>query len=145
MRLAGLVMLIAIAPLAACSQPDRSAADAGPTDAMQLTDATQPTDGAPSPDAAPMLTVPDGTYLDQLTPDQANALCTWMADVQGGPRTIDCGGGTMVTIDPVADCLQNPWPHCQVGLLRPCIEAQATDECASAPPACMAFYQCAGG
>lgn len=37
------------------------------------------------------------------------------------------------------------WPHCQVGLLRPCIEAQAVDECGPAPAACTAFYQCAGG
>ena len=133
-------MLIAIAPLAACGKKsDGGAADARAIDAMATADA------APMVDAAPMLTVPDGTYLDQLTADQVKTLCTWMVDVQGGPHTIDCGDGTKITIDPVDDCLQNEWPHCEVGLLRPCIEAQAKDPCGKAPPACTTFYQCVGG
>ncbi len=119
--------------LAACGGSASPAADARAADA------------APVPDGAPVLSVPDATYLDALTPDDAMALCTWLVDIQGGPHTIDCGDGTMITIDPVADCLQNVWPHCQVGLLRPCIEAQAQDECGPAPAACVAFYQCAGG
>jgi hypothetical protein len=143
MRLPGLVVLIAIAPFAACGHGDRGAVDAGRLDAGTADAGTA--DAVPAPDATPALGVPDGTYLDELTADQAHDLCTWMVDVQGGPHTIDCGGGTKITIDPVADCLQNLWPHCQVGLLRPCIEAQAKDECGPAPAACTAFYQCAGG
>jgi hypothetical protein len=96
-------------------------------------------------DAAPRLSVPDAAYLDDLTSAQELDLCTWMVDVQGGPHTVDCGGGTHVTIDPVDSCLENPWPHCQVGLLRTCIEGQVADLCADAPPACTAFYQCAYG
>jgi len=134
-----LLVSLVLVSLAACGGSERPAADAGAVDAAPVVDV------ASTPDGAPMLSVPDATYLDELTPDDAMALCTWMVDIQGGPHTIDCGGGTMITIDPVADCLQNTWPHCQVGLLRPCIEAQALDECGPAPAACTAFYQCAGG
>jgi hypothetical protein len=133
-----LALLLAAAPVLACGSDQRSAVDAGPTDAAATVDA------GPGIDGPPALSVPDATYLDQLTSDQATALCTWMVDVQGGPHTITCTDGTQITIDPVADCLQNPWPHCQVGSLRACIEAQVVDQCGAAPAACTAFYQCAG-
>jgi hypothetical protein len=138
MRRCSVLVLLAIAALVACGQPERRAVDAGAPDAG-------PPDATPPPHGPPVLAVPDATYLDELTADQARDLCTWMVGIQGGPHTIDCGGGTKVTIDPVADCLQNVWPHCTVGLLRPCIEGQAKDECGAAPAACTAFYQCAGG
>jgi hypothetical protein len=148
MRLPGLFALI-VTSLAACGSPKPDAADAAPIpDAAPSHDAA-PGHDAPIADAAPghdaglVLTVPDDTYLDELTGEQANTLCTWVVDVQGGPHTIDCGNGTQITIDPAEDCLQNPWPHCQVGSLRTCIEAQAVDQCGPAPAACTAFYECA--
>jgi hypothetical protein len=87
-----------------------------------------------------------GQYLDDLTPDELAELCEWMVAVQGGPHTVDCGDGVMVTIDPVDDCLAQPqWPHCEVGLIADCIETQAADLCADASPECDAFYACAFG
>lgn len=84
-------------------------------------------------------------FLDDLTGDEHLALCEWMVAIQGGPHSIDCGGGITVTIDPVAECLQLEWPHCQVGLLADCVAAQSYDLCASSPPACAVFYECVAG
>lgn len=92
-----------------------------------------------------VLGVSSERYLDDLTAAEHEALCTWMVEIQGGPHSVECGGGVTITIDPVASCLELVWPHCQVGLLADCVAAQAVDLCASSPAECAAFYQCAGG
>jgi len=106
--------------------------------------------GTDPPDASPNtnnnLDVDRNLYLDELTEEDLRELCEWMVAIQGGPHSVDCGDGVMVTIDRVDDCLAQPyWPHCPVGLHAKCVETQATDLCAAASLECEQFYECVYG
>lgn len=94
----------------------------------------------------PTLDVDESQFLDEMDAGDWQKACAWAVAVQGGERTVDCGDGTSVTIDPAEECLAiSDWPHCTLQSWADCIRAQATDLCAFAPPECEAFYACVGG
>ena len=90
--------------------------------------------------------VDESRYLDELEPSEWELICQWMVEVQGGPHTVECGDGVSVRVDTVEVCVeQDEFPHCEVGLLVACVQGQAEDLCADAPPACDDFYACVYG
>ena len=85
-------------------------------------------------------------FLDELAFEQWVEVCEWMVEIQGGPKSVDCGDGITVTVDTVEDCsTREDFPHCQVGQLMDCVREQSQNLCGNAPVSCTTFYACVYG
>ena len=106
--------------------------------------AESPTAQETQEDASPA--VDRELFLDEISPEDWTEICGWMVELQGGPHSVECGDGITVTIDTIQECSsRTEFPHCAVGLLIDCVDAQAEDLCGDAPAACDTFYTCVYG
>ena len=125
---------------------DSSPADEGADPALTGGTISSPDSSGEDVEAAVELTIDSERFLDELAPDEWEAVCEWMVTIQGGPHTVECDEGISITVDTVEVCAeQTEFPHCQLGLLAECVRGQADDLCADAPQACDDFYACVYG
>lgn len=82
-------------------------------------------------------------FLDELTAPEKQTLCEWRVPAQGGPGTYQCSEDVSVTIETVAECIADTFPHCTVGQAEACVTSLMGDPCAFfSSGACAAFLDC---
>ena len=86
--------------------------------------------------------------LVDLSPSELAELCTWEADVTGGPRTVDCGGGTSTTFKSKDQCVTSlgmtpTTCTVTVGQAESCTEVLSTQPCDFTAPECAPLLSCA--
>lgn len=85
--------------------------------------------------------------LVELTASEQDKLCSFEVEAEGGPRTVDCGGGTMVTIHDKGTCLADfsqisPSCTATVKQAEQCFDAIGMDPCNFGGGTCTAVLQC---
>jgi hypothetical protein len=84
--------------------------------------------------------------LTELSASEQDKLCTYTVDIEDGPRTVNCGDGS-VSIDDKAMCVAN---FSQLGIdckatvddAEGCAEVMSKDPCNFDFNACAAFFSC---
>jgi hypothetical protein len=87
-------------------------------------------------------------YVDQLTPAEQRALCTWAIAAEGGAREYACevGSGSVYSVDKCAASLADNPPHCQVAVVEDCVNSVHGDPCQLlVTPACKTYVLCVQG
>jgi len=85
--------------------------------------------------------------LVDLSASEQDKLCTFQVDAEGGARTVDCGGGLMVTIHDKTTCLSD-FSHISqtctatVKQAEQCFDAIGMDPCNFGGGTCTAVLQC---
>ena len=85
--------------------------------------------------------------LVDLNASEQDKLCAFQVDAEGGARTVDCGGGTSVTIHDKATCLTD-FGHISasctatVKQAEQCFDAIGMDPCNFGGGACTVVLQC---
>jgi hypothetical protein len=93
--------------------------------------------------------LPETTKLVDLTDPDWMTLCSWTADVEMAPRTVNCGNGQTVTAHSTADCVAaaRPVAACTatVSDYEACAHAFEADPCSAlGTSACSWALPCAG-
>lgn len=92
--------------------------------------------------------VATGKKLVDLSASERGQLCAYSVDVEGGPRTVDCGNHVTITIEDDAACVSDLGAlgaQCQatVGDAEGCFEAIGSNPCSLGASACAAVLSCA--
>ena len=85
--------------------------------------------------------------LVDLSASERDKMCAFEVDAEGGARTVDCPGGTQVTIHDKATCLTDfaaisPTCTATVKQAETCFDAVGMDPCNFGGGACTAVLQC---
>jgi hypothetical protein len=105
--------------------------------------------GDPNPPSRP--TLDETKLLVTLTAAELDTLCSYVADLDHGPRTVTCAGGASVMLDGLAECQQRITAYAArctatVADQETCTEHVAPDPCHlladNGGPACALLRTC---
>jgi hypothetical protein len=85
-------------------------------------------------------------YIDQLTAEEKQRLCSWAIPREGGAGDYSCSDGAtgnIYTIEECASSMANTKAHCLVSLVESCILSLDGDPCMlKTTAACQSYVQC---
>jgi hypothetical protein len=129
---------------------DRSSDRALPDSGVDVTGdrSGQESNANGSGDSSPSaLGVDPSKYIDELSTDEIQRLCSWMSGVVK-PGVRACPGGTTITTYAASECADQTRnahpPHCLVSLLEDCAISTGGDSCKTlVTDACKTYIACA--
>ena len=89
-------------------------------------------------------------HIVDMNATEVSDFCAYEVDVQMAPRTVDCGGGLMVTLKDQAACVASFAQFsasctATVSQAETCAEAVGADPCNFGGSACTPILQCVAG